>query len=97
LNLGILVKGGPHDMDEGAPETPAFDFEQLYTISKTVTKNLNRVIDVNYYPVKEAKNSNMRHRPVGIGVQVRSGENEERMTSVSTPCRFAHRRFARVT
>jgi ribonucleotide reductase alpha subunit len=34
-----------------------------------VTKNLNRVIDVNFYPVEEAKNSNMRHRPIGIGVQ----------------------------
>ena len=38
-------------------------------ITKRVTKNLNRVIDRNYYPVKEAENSNMRHRPVGLGVQ----------------------------
>jgi len=71
INLGILVKGGPHDTDSGdnVPEVAFFDFDNLYQITKTVTKNLNRVIDINYYPVKEAKNSNMRHRPIGIGVQ----------------------------
>jgi len=47
----------------------AFDFQKLYRVTKLVTKNLNKVIDVNYYPIPEAKNSNMRHRPVGIGVQ----------------------------
>ncbi len=47
----------------------AFDHEELFKITKQVTKNLNRVIDRNYYPVKEAENSNMRHRPVGLGVQ----------------------------
>jgi ribonucleotide reductase alpha subunit len=41
----------------------------LYEITKVVTRNLNKVIDVNYYPVIEARNSNMRHRPIGIGVQ----------------------------
>ncbi len=46
-----------------------FDFEKLYEISRVVTRNLNKVIDINYYPVIEAKNSNMRHRPIGIGVQ----------------------------
>jgi len=46
-----------------------YDFEKLYEITRIVTRNLNRVIDINYYPVKEAYNSNMRHRPVGIGVQ----------------------------
>jgi len=46
-----------------------FDFEKLKNVSKTVTKNLNKIIDVNYYPVKEARNSNMRHRPIGIGIQ----------------------------
>ena len=46
-----------------------YDFDKLYQITKVVTRNLNRVIDVNYYPVKEARNSNMRHRPIGIGVQ----------------------------
>ena len=47
----------------------SFDHEELYRITKRVTKNLNRVIDRNYYPVKEAENSNFRHRPVGLGVQ----------------------------
>jgi len=46
-----------------------FDFEKLVEITKVVTRNLNRVIDVNYYPIVEAKTSNMRHRPIGIGVQ----------------------------
>ena len=46
-----------------------FDHKELFRITKRVTKNLNRVIDRNYYPVKEAENSNMRHRPVGLGVQ----------------------------
>lgn len=47
----------------------AFDHKELYRITKRVTKNLNRVIDRNYYPVPEAQNSNFRHRPVGLGVQ----------------------------
>lgn len=46
-----------------------FDHQKLYEITKVVTRNLNKVIDINYYPVPEARNSNMRHRPVGIGVQ----------------------------
>lgn len=50
-------------------ETREFNYEQLHQVTKRVTKNLNKVIDRNYYPVKEAYNSNMRHRPIGIGVQ----------------------------
>nr|NVI77059.1 ribonucleoside diphosphate reductase large subunit [Cucujiformia] len=50
-------------------ETREYDFEKLKQIAKIVTKNLNKVIDINYYPVPEAKNSNLRHRPIGIGVQ----------------------------
>ena len=46
-----------------------FDHKELYRITKRVTKNLNRVIDRNYYPVIEAQNSNFRHRPIGLGVQ----------------------------
>jgi len=46
-----------------------FDHQKLFDITYVVTKNLNKVIDVNYYPVEEARNSNMRHRPIGIGVQ----------------------------
>jgi ribonucleoside-diphosphate reductase alpha chain len=47
----------------------SFDHKELFRVTKRVTKNLNRVIDRNYYPVKEAENSNMRHRPIGLGVQ----------------------------
>ncbi len=46
-----------------------FNFDKLVEVTQIVTKNLNKVIDVNYYPVIEAENSNMRHRPIGIGVQ----------------------------
>ncbi len=46
-----------------------FDHKELFKVTKRVTKNLNKVIDRNYYPVIEAKNSNMRHRPIGLGVQ----------------------------
>ena len=50
-------------------ETKEFDHQKLYDVTYHVTGNLNRVIDVNYYPVEEARNSNMRHRPIGLGVQ----------------------------
>ena len=47
----------------------AFDTEELCRVTRVVTRNLNRVIDKNYYPTEAAKKSNMRHRPIGIGVQ----------------------------
>lgn len=47
----------------------AFDHHKLFEVTKVVTRNLNRIIDVNSYPVPEAKLSNLRHRPIGIGVQ----------------------------
>ena len=50
-------------------ENGQFNHELLFNVTKRVTKNLNKVIDRNYYPVIEAENSNMRHRPVGLGVQ----------------------------
>ncbi|WP_293891330.1 ribonucleoside-diphosphate reductase subunit alpha [Flavobacterium sp.] len=50
-------------------ENGEFNHQLLYNVTKRVTRNLNRVIDRNYYPVPEAENSNMRHRPVGLGVQ----------------------------
>ncbi len=50
-------------------EDGKFNHELLFNVTKRVTRNLNKVIDRNYYPVKEAENSNMRHRPVGLGVQ----------------------------
>lgn len=46
-----------------------YNFQKLKEVTKTITENLNKIIDVNFYPVPEAKNSNMRHRPIGIGVQ----------------------------
>ena len=50
-------------------EDKVYNFEKLKNVAKVATRNLNKIIDVNYYPVKEAKNSNMRHRPIGIGIQ----------------------------
>merc|ERR1712187_420358 len=47
----------------------SYDFQRLYEVTKVATKNLNKVIDGNYYPVPEARNSNMRNRPIGLGVQ----------------------------
>ena len=73
LNLSAFVLNSKHNypMDNNFdPTKPAtYDFQKLYEITKVVTRNLNKVIDVNFYPVKEAQNSNMRHRPIGIGVQ----------------------------
>lgn len=46
-----------------------FDHQKLYEVTKVVTRNLNKIIDINYYPVPEAERSNKRHRPIGIGVQ----------------------------
>ncbi|MEJ8758356.1 ribonucleoside-diphosphate reductase subunit alpha [Pontibacter sp. H259] len=46
-----------------------FDHQKLFDVTYHVTLNLNKVIDINYYPVEEARNSNMRHRPIGLGVQ----------------------------
>merc|ERR1719266_2571670 len=47
----------------------SYDFHELYKMTKVATRNLNKVIDRNYYPIIEARNSNMRHRPIGLGVQ----------------------------
>ncbi|KAI7859345.1 ribonucleoside-diphosphate reductase large chain [Circinella umbellata] len=47
----------------------SYDFKKLHDVTKVITRNLNKIIDVNYYPVPEAKRSNMRHRPIGLGVQ----------------------------
>jgi ribonucleotide reductase alpha subunit len=57
LSLPAFVKDGE------------FDFDKLCEVTRVVTRNLNRVIDKNYYPTEPAKKSNMRHRPIGIGVQ----------------------------
>tara|TARA_B100000003_G_C10936640_1_gene373652 strand:+ start:117 stop:2444 length:2328 start_codon:yes stop_codon:yes gene_type:complete len=47
----------------------SFDYEKLHNVVKVVTRNLNSIIDINYYPTEKTKRSNMRHRPIGIGVQ----------------------------
>jgi ribonucleoside-diphosphate reductase alpha chain len=57
LGLPSFVSGG------------TFDFEELVRVTRVVVRNLNRVIDINFYPVPEARHSNMRHRPIGVGVQ----------------------------
>jgi len=49
--------------------TKQFDYERLHYVTKVVTNNLNRVIDINFYPTDKTKRSNMRHRPIGIGIQ----------------------------
>ncbi len=51
------------------PEHPTIDYEKLHAVTKVVTYNLNKIIDVNYYPTEKARLSNMRHRPIGIGIQ----------------------------
>ena len=61
-NLGSLAL--PKYIKDGV-----FDYKKLHEVTRILTRNLNRVIDRNYYPIVEAKNSNMRHRPIGIGVQ----------------------------
>jgi len=50
-------------------ETKQFDYEKLHEVTKVVTNNLNKVIDINFYPTEKTKLSNLRHRPIGIGVQ----------------------------
>ncbi|OQP64672.1 ribonucleoside-diphosphate reductase [Niastella vici] len=61
-NLASLAL--PRFVNEGK-----FDFNKLYEVTYQVTRNLNRIIDNNYYPIEEAKRSNLRHRPIGLGVQ----------------------------
>jgi ribonucleoside-diphosphate reductase alpha subunit len=51
------------------PDGPRYDFDSLMRATKVLAKNLDRIIDINFYPLQEARNSNERHRPVGIGVQ----------------------------
>ena len=59
----------PMFISEDANGVKYFDHKKLYKVTKKVAKNLDTVIDQNYYPVPEAENSNLRHRPVGIGIQ----------------------------
>uniref|UniRef100_A0A6C0ACG1 ribonucleoside-diphosphate reductase n=1 Tax=viral metagenome TaxID=1070528 RepID=A0A6C0ACG1_9ZZZZ len=61
ISLPAYIKEGSSGLE--------YDFQKLYEVTRVVTRNLNKVIDVNYYPTPETKNSNMRHRPIGLGVQ----------------------------
>jgi ribonucleoside-diphosphate reductase alpha chain len=61
-NLASLAL--PRFVNEGK-----FDFDTLYEVTYQATKNLNKIIDNNYYPIEEARNSNLRHRPIGLGIQ----------------------------
>ena len=63
-NLASIALPTYIDMNENV-----YDFQLLHKVTQVVVRNLNRTIDVNYYPVEEARNSNMRHRPIGLGVQ----------------------------
>jgi len=59
----------PTFVDASDPENPVFNFDMLHDIARVVTYNLNKIIDVNFYPTEKTRRSNMRHRPIGIGVQ----------------------------
>jgi len=65
--INNLYIGGFDDMINKCCHS--FDYDMLYNVAYIATKNLNQVIDINYYPTKETKKSNMRHRPVGLGIQ----------------------------
>ena len=68
--LPSLVKYAPYGSSDGSSgATPYFDFGELHDVTRVITRNLNRVIDKNFYPTEAARRSNLRHRPIGIGVQ----------------------------
>ncbi|KAK6043273.1 hypothetical protein COOONC_19222, partial [Cooperia oncophora] len=62
-NLGSIA------LNRFVTEDKKFDFKKLHEVAKVLTRNLNKIIEVNYYPVEEARRSNFRHRPIGLGVQ----------------------------
>lgn len=66
-NLASIALGKFVEPDFNS-SNPKFNFQKLYNTTRVLTYNLNRVIDVNYYPVEESRNSNLKHRPIAIGV-----------------------------
>ena len=66
-NLASLAL--PSFVDTTDPAKPTIDYDKLHEVTKVITYNLNQVIDINYYPTEKTRRSNMRHRPIGIGVQ----------------------------
>ncbi|CCE64919.1 hypothetical protein TPHA_0J00970 [Tetrapisispora phaffii CBS 4417] len=67
-NLASIALPAFIDVSEDG-NTQTYNFQKLHDVAKVLTRNLNRVIDRNYYPVEEAKNSNFRHRPIALGIQ----------------------------
>lgn len=66
----FVVDGGSGSGSSGTSAlAPTYDFDKLHEVAKVATRNLNRVIDVNFYPTEKCRRSNLRHRPIGIGVQ----------------------------
>lgn len=65
-NLASLALGQYVKHTDNGPE---YDFKKLHDTVRVVTRNLNKIIDINYYPIPEARNSNLKHRPIAIGVQ----------------------------
>lgn len=68
-SMNAAYYGLSDDDNDGSGSIRVFDHDKLRLVVGAVTRNLNRVIDINYYPIPEAKRSNLRHRPIGIGVQ----------------------------
>ncbi|VAI83079.1 unnamed protein product [Triticum turgidum subsp. durum] len=67
---GVPIESHPSKLaGSNGSKNRYFDFDKLGEVTSTVTFNLNKIIDMNYYPVETARRSNMRHRPIGIGVQ----------------------------
>lgn len=66
-SIGLPMFVNPADINTNAGKT--FDYEKLHMVIKVITRNLNKVIDVNYYPTEKTRLSNLLHRPIGIGVQ----------------------------
>jgi ribonucleotide reductase alpha subunit len=71
IALPAFVKNEPRYADDGETifRRAYFDFKKLHEVTKVVTNNLNKIIDVNFYPTEKTRKSNMRHRPIGLGVQ----------------------------
>ena len=68
--LPSFVKSAGYGAADGSSGTTSyFDFGELHDVTRVITRNLNRVIDKNFYPTEAARRSNLRHRPIGIGVQ----------------------------
>lgn len=71
IALPAFVKKLKTTTDDGETmvDSTVFDFDKLHEVTKVVTNNLNKIIDVNFYPTEKTRTSNMRHRPIGLGVQ----------------------------